>query len=392
MAEVTIFVLHPNEQYCQEISEAFHGYDEELVMVPIVDLRDAPNRVRDEKPAVVVMGVDTPNDPALKTIETIASMPEEVGIVVVSKEPTQELLVSCMRAGSDEFLEFPISMDELSKAMGGLFRRKGISSLQQGKVIAVFSASGGTGVTAIACNLAAGIAQELGQQNSSCIVDMNLQFGAVALAMDVREISHTLVDAVQEAERLDENLLATFVSRHLSGAAVLPAPLSLAELEGIDPWHLRSVIQVCRKSFQYVVLDMPHVVDDLSIVGLDEADEIFVISDMVLPSIRNTIRALEAFYELEYKRDKIRFVVNRFYDSDQISLDEIVEHVNLPLHWLVPYDSDVMINAMNSGDMTDAAAPDSQVARSLLALAQHTAGLAPKERPKKKRGFLSWAR
>jgi len=210
--------------------------------------------------------------------------------------------------------------------------------------------------------------------------------------MDVREISHTLVDAVQEAERLDENLLVTFVSKHLSGASVLPAPLSLAELEGIDPWHLRSVIQVCRKSFQYVVLDMPHVVDDLSIVGLDEADEIFVISDMVLPSIRNTIRALEAFYELEYKRDKIRFVVNRFYDSDQISLDEIVEHVNLPLHWLVPYDSDVMINAMNSGDMTDAAAPDSQVARSLLALAQHTAGLAPKERPKKKRGFLSWAR
>jgi pilus assembly protein CpaE len=392
MAEVTIFVLHPNEQYCDEIIAAFRQYDDDLVMLPIVDLRDAPNRVRDEKPAVVVVGVDTANDPALKTIEAVANLPEDVGILVVSKEPSQQLLVSCMRAGSDEFLEFPIAPNELAKAMGALFRKKGISSQQQGKVISVFSAAGGTGVTTIACNMAAGIAAELGPQNSSCIVDMNLQFGSVALAMDVREVAHTLVDAVQEAERLDENLLSTFVSRHLTGTAVLPAPLSLAELEGIDPWHLRTVIQVCRKTFRYVILDMPHAVDDLSVVGLDEADEVFIVSDMVLPSIRNTIRALEAFYELEYKREKLKFIINRFYDSHQISLDEVVDHVNLPVHWLIPYDSEVVISSLNSGQMLDVTDPDSQVGHSLLALAQHTAGMAPKERPKKKRGFLSWAR
>ena len=127
-------------------------------------------------------------------------------------------------------------------------------------------------------------------------------------------------------------------------------------------------------------------------MGLDEADEIFIISDMVLPSIRNTIRALEAFYELDYKRDKLRFIINRFYDSHQISLDEIVEHVNLPIHWLIPYDSEVAISSMNAGQMIDVTDPESQAAHSLVALAQHTAGLAPKERTKKRRGFLSWAR
>jgi len=392
MADVTVFVLHPNEQYCQEIIQAFRQYDAELKVTAIADLREAANRVREEKPAAVVVGVDTANDPALKCIETISNMPGDVGIIVVSKEPTQDLLVSCMRAGSDEFLEFPISTAELSKAMGGLFRRKGITSQRHGKVVAVFSASGGTGVTTVACNLAANIASQLGAAKTSCIVDMNMQFGSVALVMDIREFSHTVADAAHEQERLDENLLVTFMSNHASGAAVLPAPLSLQELEGVDPWHLRGVIQTCRKTYSYVVLDMPHVVDDASIVGLDEADEVFLICDMLLPTIRNSIHAVEVFHELEYKSEKLRFIVNRYYDSHQVSLDEIVEHVNLPLHWLVPYDSQVVITSLNSGQMLDVADADSPAARSLMALAQNTAGIPTAQRPKKKRGLLSWVR
>jgi pilus assembly protein CpaE len=140
------------------------------------------------------------------------------------------------------------------------------------------------------------------------------------------------------------------------------------------------------------VLDMPHAVDDCSIVGLDEADLILLVCDMVLPSIRNTIRALEMFYELEYKREKIRLVVNRFYDSEQVTLDEIVEHVNLPLHWLVPYDSRSATTCLNSGQMLQESTPDSEIGHSLLALAQHSAGITPKPARKRKRGLFSWAR
>jgi pilus assembly protein CpaE len=221
---------------------------------------------------------------------------------------------------------------------------------------------------------------------------MNMQFGSVALVMDIREFSHTVADAAHEQARLDENLLQTFMSAHASGAAVLPAPLSLQELEGVDPWHLRGLIQICRKTYNYVVLDMPHVIDDSCIVGLDESDEILLLCDMLLPTIRHTIRAVEVFRELEYKPDKLKFIVNRCYDSHQVSLDEIVEHVNLPLHWLIPYDSQVVITSLNSGQMLETADSDSHAARSLLALAQNVAGVAPRARPKKKRGLFSWAR
>jgi pilus assembly protein CpaE len=392
MAEVTLFVLHPDEGYCQDIMEAFRNYDPDLMLEAIADLRAAPERVREGQPAAIVVGVDAANDPALKCIEQVSKLPDDVGIVVISKEPTQELLVSCMRAGCDEFLEFPIDQGELNKALSGLFKRKGITSDQEGRAIAVFSPTGGVGVTTIACNLAAGIASTLGSARAACIVDMNLQFGSVALAMDVREFTHTVADAAHDQERLDENLLQTFMTEHSSGCGVLPAPLSLQDLETVDPWHLRGVVQTCRRTYEHVVLDMPHSVDERSIVGLDEADEILLVCDMILPSIRHAIHALELFHELEYKQDKVKLVINRFYDSSEVTLDEVVEHVKVPIHWLVPYDSNLVITSLNSGQMLDVADPDSQVARSVLALAQHSAGLSPQVKPKKRRGLFSWVR
>jgi len=392
VTEVVLFVLHADREYAEQIATAFRQYDAEMTIEVLVDLREASNRVREEVPTAVVVGVDASNDPALKTVETVSHMSGDVGIVVVSRDPSQELLVSCMRAGSDEFLEFPIDPDELGKAMRGLFKRKGIAGRQEGKVTAVFSAAGGVGVTTVACNLAAGIAAEMAGSRACSIVDMNLQFGSVALAMDVREFAHTLADAAQEESRLDENLLVSFMAQHPSGAGVLPAPTSLQDLDGLDPWRLRTVIQVCRKTYSHVILDMPHAVDETSIVGLDEADEVLVLCDMLLPTIRHTIHALELFHELEYGAEKLKLVINRFYDNHQVSLDEIVEHVKLPVHWVIPYDSQVAMAALNAGQSFEATDGDSQATHSLIALAQYSAGLQPRPRPKKKRGLFSWTR
>jgi MinD-like ATPase involved in chromosome partitioning or flagellar assembly len=52
----------------------------------------------------------------------------------------------------------------------------------------------------------------------------------------------------------------------------------------------------------------------------------------------------------------------------------------------------VVITSLNSGQMLDVADADSPAARSLMALAQNTAGIPTAQRPKKKRGLFSWVR
>ncbi len=385
MAQVRICVCHPNRQHCEEIIDSFRQQDPELELVAVTDLRHAVEPVKENKAELVVVGVDAPGDPALRTIASIQSEKGmDPGIIVVSQHPSQELLVACMRAGSDEFLQFPIQGEELAEALDRLYRKKGIVQQAAGKTTAVYSPKGGAGTTTIAANLALNVARLLGGETASCILDVDSHFGNVALLLDIREFSHSLADACRDAERLDAGLLNSYLSRHESGAAVLPAPLNIEEMDQIQPANLAALIQQCRESFEHVLLDLSHGLDPLTLAGLDLADQVFLICDMMLPTIHNTKLIVDAFRELEFKKSKLKLIINRYYDSDQISLQEISEHLQLPIYWLVPYDSPVAIAAVNSGRSFDDVDEACGASQSLLALAREMAGVKSEEKPKRK--------
>ena len=392
MPDVRICVCHPNEQRRQEIVQSLERHDSELVVMPVADLRGVVATVNAEKPQIVVVGVDAADDPAFRTIAAVDSGGVDVGIVVIGQDPSQEFLVACMRAGADEFLNYPLDAGELAKTLDRLYRKKGILQQPQGKAVALYSAKGGAGVTTLACSVAANVARQVNNETACCILDLNVPFGSVALALDVRQFSYSVADACRDSGRLDTPLLRSYMAAHDSGLAVLPAPLKLEEAEEINAQRLTTVITECQKAYEHVFLDLPHGLDSVALAALDVAGQILVVCDMTLPAIQHTIRAVEQFQELEYKKEKIKLVINRYYDTSQISLQEISEHVRLPVHWIVPYDSEVAIGAANSGQTLDAAGADSEVARSVVALAKHTAGIAAAEPKKKKLSLFSWKR
>jgi len=391
MAQMKVFVLHPSFERCQKIIEAF-GQWEDLQFVPFAELRRAPERIQEEQPDLVIVAVDSATDPSLKVIGAIPKKGEKPAIMVVSKEPSQEVLLTSMRAGSDEFLQFPFDKEELSQALVRLKKKVGIITEEEGKIVAVYSAAGGCGTTSLACNLAAIAARELARENSSCILDLNLQYGTVALCMDIRQFTHSLVDAARDIERLDVALLESYVSPHDSGAAVLPAPVNLEDAQDMDPESIGPLLDLCRKTYKLSLLDLPHNIDDSTIVSLDAADEIFLLCDMMLPTIRNTIHAREVLEGLGYKKEKIKLIINRYYDSGYISLAEMSEHIKLPVYWLVPYDSATVMKALNSGRTFTEVAPGSDITSSVTALARVTAGLSLEQKQRKKRSLLPWRR
>jgi len=387
MAKVKICACHSDMGYCDEIARVFQEHDSDLDVSKVNDLRTIVPLLATEKPDIVVFGVDSPDDPALRTVDIVKNSKSAPGIVVVSHSPSQELLVACLRAGCDEFLELPVKKEELSKALSTLYRKRGIARGKQGRVTAVYTAKGGSGATSLACNLAAGVARALQSETASCILDLNLEFGAVVLFMDVREFSYSLADACRDSERLDPSLLRSYMSEHESGASVLPAPLTVEDLDHIEPQKFSTVVQVCRQVYDHVFMDLSHSIDGLTLLSMDLADEVFVLCDMVLPGIRNTIRAVKMFKELDYDKSKLKLVINRYYKDAQVSLEEASEYIGLPIYWLVPYDSQVAIAAANSGQGFFEASRASQVSESVQALARDIAGLSVKK-PTRKRGIF----
>ncbi len=389
MANVKVYVCHPSEEYCGELISSLRGYDSELELTALTDLRGVIAEIGGDKPEIVVVGVDGPDDPALRTVDAIISSEERPGVIVVGQSSSPDLLVACLRAGCDEFLEYPIDAGELSKALRGLYRKRGVASVGEGMVTAVYSAKGGAGTTTVACNLAAQVARALNSETASCLLDLNLQFGSAVLFLDIREFSHSLADACRDAERLDSPLLRTYMTPHASGTAVLVPPLNTEELDEIDPARLSAVVELCRKVYDHVILDLPHSIDGLAITGMDLADQVLLVCDMGLPGIRNTIRAVKMFQELEYDKSKLKLVVNRYYSDSQITLQEMAEHVGLPIYWLVPYDSRAAIEATNSGQTLADVDRNSPAAQSLTALGQELAGV-PVAKPPKKKALFGW--
>lgn len=388
MSQPHIVVCHPNEQQCREIVDALKEHESGVKITGITDLRSVGERIVEQQPTVVVVGVDSADDPTLRTVEVIKSREEiNAGILVVSQDPSRDLLVACMRAGCDELVEFPINPKELGDALSRLYQKKGAGGDGNGQITAVYSAKGGTGNTMIATNLVAMISRCTGQPNTACIMDLNPQFGDVALMMDIREFSKSVPDVCEEADRLDEELLRGYTTQHDSGAAVLPASLDTEQGEDMDPAALLDVLELVGDVYPHVILDLPHSLDTITLAGMDVADEVFVICDMILPSIHNTQRAVEKLHELDYDNSTLKLVINRYYESNAISVGEISEHVGMPVHWLVPYDSAVTIEGANSGRIVDSVDRNCDLTRSLRALARATAGMEMPARKKKKKKF-----
>ncbi len=96
---------------------------------------------------------------------------------------------------------------------------------------------------------------------------------------------------------------------------VLPAPDEPEKAAEIKPEHIKPLIEVAKKHYDFVILDIGRLFDAISIQCLDQADLIFPILQQTLPFIRDAKRVINTFNSLGYSPDKIRLIVNRLWQK-----------------------------------------------------------------------------
>src|SRR5690606_1664025 len=90
-----------------------------------------------------------------------------------------------------------------------------------GRVLTVLSPKGGAGKTTVATDLAVGVAELA--PGSAVLVDLDVQFGAVASALSLSP-EYTLDDVVRGAALRDPIAMKTHLTLHESGLSVVCAP------------------------------------------------------------------------------------------------------------------------------------------------------------------------
>ena len=195
----------------------------------------------DRGEVLLVVGPDIDQDVALELAAQLRLERPEIGVLLMRRRLDVTVLAHSLRAGVREVVvaDDHGSLSEACRRSLELSRRmlgaSGVTASHEARIVTVFSAKGGCGKTTVATNLAAALAA--GGRSSVCLLDLDLAFGDVAIALQLVP-ARTTIDAVAMSGSIDEQGASSLVTPHSLGLDAICAPLEPGEAERIlrRPW------------------------------------------------------------------------------------------------------------------------------------------------------------
>jgi len=324
--------------------------------------------VLQERPQIVFIDLTENVDLGIETIEKISYKNNKCVILVSSQNVSTELVLRAMRAGAREFLTKPVMIEDLSTALKKAKNLiEGDDGNTMGEIISVFSNKGGIGKTTIAINLALKLAEVT--EKRVCLVDLNLQLGDITTFLDVNP-SFDISYVVTHLSRIDESFLLSSLEKYKNKELyILADPPNVEQAEEISSDDISSVLGMLKEMFAYVIVDTSSSFDIKTLTCLDVSDTILLISMVNLPSIRNCQRCMDLFHRLEYRTDKIKLIVNRYMDNEEITVEDVEDALGYEVYWRIPNSYFSVMSAINKGVPVSTIAPNSSIDDSFTELA-----------------------
>ncbi len=239
-------------------------------------------------------------------------------------------------------------------------------STPEGKVITVFSAKGGVGKTTITTNLAVALAD--GGAREVCIVDLDLSFGDVAIALQIFP-THTIAETVPMQGHLDSEGLDPLLTSYRDGVYALAAPVQPDAKDTISAQLVGKILQILRERFAYVIVDTPPAFDDQVLQAFDESDLIVLVATPDIPALKNLKIACEMISLLNIPRERLRVVLNRADSRVGVSPDEVAASLQMKITSAVPSSRDVPAS-INRGELLYLSDPRHPVSQGIGTLAK----------------------
>jgi pilus assembly protein CpaE len=243
---------------------------------------------------------------------------------------------------------------------------------RRGRIVTVFSPKGGTGKTVIATNTAAAVAKHEGKK--ALLLDLDLQFGDAAIMLGI-EPEKTIYDLVVAPGELDTEKLAGYVTRHVSGLDILPAPLRPEDAELVTEAKLAQLLEVARESYDIIVVDTSPFFHGPMLATLDRTDELLLLCGLDVPTLKNVRLALQTLELLSFPPDRIRVVLNRANSKVGMKPGEVEGALDVKVRFEIPSDRAVPLS-VNRGNPAVLAEAKGDFARAIRTMAKT---LAPAE-------------
>ena len=320
------------------------------------------------QPDVVLMDINMPEMDGIAASEAISSQAPHVQVVMMSVQGEADYLRRSMLAGAREFLIKPFSGDELVTSIHRVnqlaaTRRAAAPPMtasegsvpvappppppKGGMVIAVFGSKGGCGSSTVAANLALALKEETRERIA--LIDANFEFGDLGVLFNLPN-TRTIADLTAEKVTLDDELLDGTLASHSSGVKVLLAPPRPELAELVTTEHIKRILEMLGKHFDYIIVDLwKSFQKESTVVLMDAADKIILVSTTEIPAIKNAKSFFELTDQLGYPKDKTYFILNKEDGRSGIGAKEIEASIKHAVGLAIPRDDRITTIALQRG-------------------------------------------
>ena len=202
-----------------------------------------------------------------------------------------------------------------------------------GRIIGIVSGKGGVGKTTLAINLGAALVKNFNKNVT--VIDCNLTTSHVGLYLGIYYSPLTLNKVLRGDTTIEEAIY-----EHFTGMKVIPASLSLADLEGIDIISLGEKIREISDRNDIIFLDSAPGLGREAMGTLKACEEVIFITTPFVPSVMDVIRCQEVVNEIGIK--PIGIVLNQVSkEKYEMTAKEIEQLTRLPVIASIPYDKNV---------------------------------------------------
>jgi pilus assembly protein CpaE len=220
----------------------------------------------------------------------------------------------------------------------------------------------------------------LESSKNTLLIDLSLPLGDAAINLGL-EPKYSTMDALENSDRLDLNLLSTLLVRHSSGLSVLAAPTDFTSTT-IGNDAIDRLLSVALQAFDYVVVDAGSRQDAPRSMPVNECATLYLVTQVGIAELRNSNRFIRSF--LQTGGPKLEVVVNR-YDSgsSEISDEEIRFALTLPTQWKIPNNYEAVQRMQTSA--TPLMLEDTTISRAIRQMACAVCGKTEAPEKKKRR-------
>lgn len=337
----------------------------------------------------IAVAMDEQDEDNIVMLGEVISQARDHGIkvILIAEDVSPSALHQLLRKGADEFVPYPLPEGELAAAIDRVKTpepvvddtapvRKAKRGTKEGALIVCHGLAGGTGSTTFAVNFAWELANSAKKDQpppTVCVLDLDLQFGAVGTYLDLPR-REAIYELLSDTEAMDDDVFKQALLDYEGKLQVLTSPSEMLPLDLINSEDVMRLIEMASSHFDFVVVDMPSTLVQWSETILTAAHVYFALIELDMRSAQNTQRLKRALQAEDLPVEKLRYVLNRAPKSLDLNgksrVKRLAESLDITIEVMLPDGGRTVVQSCDHGQPLGLSAAKNPLRKEIQKLAK----------------------